>query len=159
MSHHSQASQVKPSTTHLNLETINELADKLQEVAEALLALGHEDPPEPDDETDEETPGPRPPKEPDQIRCYRVPAFIAKIEQKTLKEYKAENLLDFLQKAREEIFITAFLLRNFADYEDVTGYTLNQIGEHFERPLAMLNRLCSIVADYKPHPLEPELTA
>ncbi len=154
MSQQSQAYQATPSTTPLNTETINGLAEKLQEVAKALLSLGQEDLSEPDDEIDEDAP--RPPKEPDQIRCYRVPAFIAKVEQKALKEYKAENLLDFLQKAREEIFITAFLLRNFADYEDVTGYTLNQIGEHFERPLAMLNRLCSIVADYKPHPPESE---
>lgn len=157
MSHHSQASQATPSTTHLNTETINELAEKLQEVAEALLTLGQEDPPEPDGEADENAP--RPPKEPDQIRCYRVPAYIVKDEQSALKEHKAENLLDFLQKAREEIYITAYLLRNFTDYEYVTGYTLNQIGEHFDRPLAMLNRLCSIFADYKPHPLEPESLA
>ncbi len=154
MSHHSKASQATLSTAHLNTETINDLAEKLQEVAEALLALGQEDSSAPDDETDEDAP--RLPKEPDQIRCYLVPAYIVKEEQSALNEHKAENLLDFLQKAREEIYITAYLLRNFTDYEDVTGYTLNQIGEHFDRPLAMLNRLCSIFADYKPHPPESE---
>lgn len=153
MSQQSQASKATPSTIHLNLENVNELAEKLQEVAVALLTLAQEEPPEPDEEPEDETP--RPPKEPDQIRCYRVPAYIVRDEQSALKEHKAENLLDFLQKAREEIYITAYLLRNFTDYEDVTGYTLNQIGEHFDRPLAMLNRLCSIFADYKLQRPEP----
>lgn len=154
MSHHSQASQATPSTTHLNTETINKLAEKLQEVAEALLAFGQEGPPELEGESDDDAPGP--PKEPDQIRCYRVPSHIIQVEQETLKEHKAEDLLDFLHKAHEEIYLTVYLLRNFNYDEDVTGFTLNRIGEHFERPLAMLNRLCSIFGDFKPHPPKSE---
>ena len=124
MSHHFQASQATPSTTHLNTETINELAEKLQEVTEALLALRQEDPPAQDDETDEDDTRPRPPKEPDQIRCYRVPGFITRYEKEALEEHRADDLVELLRKARDEFHLTSFFLRNFSDEVEVNSFIL-----------------------------------
>jgi hypothetical protein len=132
-------------------ETINSITEKLQDLTQTFLDL---------DQANSMGAAPReiPPKqkEADQIRCYRVPGHIVEDEREALNVHQAKNILDFLQKARDEFQITSFLLRNFDDCTTVSGGTLQQIGEHLDRPIDMLTWLCSIFADYHPQSLVEE---
>ena len=148
-----QSQHVQPSAqpnVTLSPETFRILAEKAQEFTQALLALNPEAPPD-----SQSLEIPKKEKEPDQIRCYRVPSYIVRDEKKAMRQYRAKDLLNLLQKAREDFHITSYLLKNFSDCESVDGYTLQQIGEHLEQPIRILTRLCSIFADYKPHKPEP----
>ncbi|UQZ87913.1 hypothetical protein C4J81_01235 [Deltaproteobacteria bacterium Smac51] len=132
--------------TNISPETINDFTEKLQELTEAVLALS-----QPSSTTEEP---PHKKKEPDQIRCYRVPGRVVREEQESLIEYKADNLLDILQKAHNEFFIISYLLRNFNECEDVAGEIMYQIGEHMAHPIDMLSRLCGMFVDYHPQSFE-----
>jgi len=151
----SKQSQSIPAATPpgvtISFEAVDSITEKLQELTQVFLTLGRED-------SLKSSPAATPPKqkEPDQIRCYRVPGHIVKDERQALNEHQAKNLLDFLQKARDEFYITSLLLRNFADCSNVAGDTLQQIGEHLIRPIDMLTWLCSIFADYHPQTLVEE---
>jgi len=145
----SQQSKSIPAVDHpaapLNTETIktiNELVEKLQAITLTLTAPKRETPPEPLK------------KEPDVIRCYRVPGFIVEDERKALKEHRAKNLLDLLEKTHEDFHTIAFILQSFTDYQKVHGFTLQQIGRHLEYPIRKLARLCSILGDYQPQTAE-----
>ena len=130
----------------IKTETLKELAEKLQEFSQTLLTLCRQNQTQDDFAESENSFS----KEADQIRCYRIPAFMLKVEQETLKEHRADNLLDLLLKAYQSFYITSFLLRNFRDDEDVNGFTIQQIGEQLAYPLKILNRLCAIFGDYYP---------
>lgn len=71
-----------------------------------------------------------------------------------MAEHRATNLLDLLHKVHENFYVTYFLLRNFNDGEDVTGFQLQQISGQLEYPIRMLNRVCSLLGDL--HPLSSD---
>lgn len=73
-----------------------------------------------------------------------------RLNERPLEKNRAEDLLDLLQQAHEDFSLTSFLLRHFYDDVELTGYTLQRIGERLDRPVRTLNRLCSIFADYEP---------
>ena len=83
-----------------------------------------------------------------EIRCYSVPAFVAKEEHEFLAKYKVENVFDLLYEIYDEFFATIMLMRNFDESEKVTGFTLQLLGEHLARPLNTLNWTCSHFADF-----------
>ncbi|UQZ87985.1 hypothetical protein C4J81_01630 [Deltaproteobacteria bacterium Smac51] len=146
-----KSQNVKPSSppnTNISPETIIDFTEKLQELTEAVLALS-----QPSSTTEEPS---RKKKEPDQIRCYRVPGRVVREERESLIEYKADNLLDILQKAHNEFFIISYLLRNFNECEDVAGEIMYQIGDHLAHPIAMLSRLCDMFVDFHPQSFESD---
>ena len=142
-----------PPGVTLNPEIISVLAEKLQDFTQALLALGRQDPPTP-------TPpdAPPTPKEPDQIRCYRVPGFIVRCERETLEQHQVPDLVEFLRKARNDFHLTSVFLQNFPEDSELNGFFVQQVGERLAYPINMLNELCSIFADYKPHPEQERVT-
>ena len=108
MSEHSQSVQTPQSNATLNPTQLNALAEKFKELAQAIQAISQTESPKP---ISEEIP--KKPKEPDQIRCYRVPGFIVRYEQETLTEHRAADLLGLLRKARDDFHTTSTLLQNF----------------------------------------------
>jgi|GEM_PF-1674245 hypothetical protein len=144
--------ETQPATT-LSPETIEALKGKMMEFFQALSPPEEEEPDSPETPAFKSSPQEN---EPDQIRCYRVPGFIAREEQATMREHRATDLLDLLHKAHENFFITSFLLRNFDLDEEVTGFRLQQIGLQLEYPIRMLNRACSLLGDFRPVPSAPE---
>ena len=106
MSQTSQSVQL-PHTT-LSPEIIKSLTEKLQEIARTLATLGQENPPEPTPPDD-----PAPDEEPCQIRCYRVPAFMVAEEREILSHYQADDVVELLQKARDDFSLTTLLMRRF----------------------------------------------
>lgn len=152
MSNQSQPIQPSAHTSAtICSETINTLAEKLQEVAQRLLELSREEMPASDPDE-----SPKPSKEPDQIRCYRVPGFMVLEEREILDEYRAEDVVDLIRKARDDFSITSLFMRRFSDDYSIDGFTVQHIGESMARPIAMLNKACSICADYEPQELETE---
>lgn len=142
-----QSQQVPSSVNSITLShtTMNALAEKLQEVAQTILNLSQDSPTIPDPAE-----FPERVKEPDQIRCYRVPGFMVLEEQAILNEYKAEDVVDLIRKARDDFSITSLFMRRFSDDYNIDGFTVQHIGESMARPIAMLNKACSIFADYEP---------
>jgi len=150
MSEHAQSVQPQQSNATLNPAQLNALAEKFKELAQAIKALSQTESPEPiSEEISKKS------KEPDQIRCYRVPGFIVRYEQETLTEHRAADLLGLLRKARDDFHTTSTLLQNFHEDNLIDGFTVQQIGESLDHPLRMLNELCGIFADYKPLASEP----
>ena len=134
-----------PPNVTLNPETIKTLTEKLFEFAQALAALNQEEPPEP---IPPDVPGPA--EEDDQIRCYRVPSFMVAEEREILSAYQAEDVVELLQKARDDFSLTTLFMRRFQDDFAIDGPTVQHIGESLARPLVMLNKACSILVDYEP---------
>ena len=151
MSNQSQQVQSSAHSITLSHTTMNALAEKLQEVAQTILDLSKDYPTVPDPEA-----SPERVKEPDQIRCYRVPGFMVLEEQAILNEYKAEDVVDLIRKARDDFSITSLFMRRFSDDYNIDGFTVQHIGETMARPIAMLNKACSIFADYEPQESEME---
>ena len=133
----------------LNPETIKALTEKLLEFVQALAALNPEEPQEPAPPDIQEPAG-----EADQIRCYRVPSFMVAEEREILSAYQADDVVELLQKARDDFSLTTLFMRRFQDDFAIDGPTVQHIGESLARPLIMLNKACSILVDYEPQARE-----
>lgn len=130
-----------------NPEALNMLAEKLHETTQALLGfiqdISQLSPvTEPNHQSNE--------KEPDQTRCFRVPGFMVLEEREILETYQAEDVVDLIRKARDDFSITSLFMRRFSDDYSIDGFTVQHIGEIMARPIVMLNKACSILADYEP---------
>ena len=77
-------------------------------------------------------------------------------EQAILNEYKAEDVVDLIRKARDDFSITSLFMRRFSDDYNIDGFTVQHIGETMARPIAMLNKACSLFAAYEPQESEME---
>ena len=131
-----------------------ELAQKLQEVAQVLLALSQTKEEQGGSESAETEAVPPPKKRPDQFRTYRIPAYIMDEEEEMLDVYGAEDWREVLYHARATFGVLADLMRNFDECKRVKGFFLNEVAQHMMMPpLDMLNRLCSVVACFE-HPDE-----
>lgn len=131
----------------LNSNTLSKIVEKLHETTQALLDFTQEisqSPPvtESNHQGDE--------KEPDQVRCFRVPGFMVLEEREILETYQAEDVVDLIRKARDDFSITSLFMRRFSDDYNIDGFTVQHIGEIMHRPIVMLNKACSILADYEP---------
>ena len=145
-----------------NLPDFSELAAKLQDTAQALLAFCRATPNAESAVEDsaivknsaaEST---KAKKRPDETRVYRLPGFIVDEERRMLEAYKAEDWQEMLHIMHCQFQAVATLMRHFDEEEDVNGFFLNQIAESLLLPaLDMLNRLCSLVADFRLLP-QPE---
>lgn len=125
-----------------------ELAQKLQEVAEALLCLY----PVNKDKEGQGEPGiaDAPQESPAEYRTYRLPGYMLEEEREMLEMYDAKDWQELLHITRAKLEILSQLMRNFDDGEQVNGFFLNQIAEHMMGPaMDMLNGLCSLVADFR----------
>jgi hypothetical protein len=156
---HSESERTsRPSSLHTQLspEVLISLADKLQATAKALVALTHEfEPPCPDSSLSDNL---NKMPEPDQIRHFLVPGFIVRQEKEILRQFRAESLVDFLKMARDDFSLTTMFMRSFHDDLEIDGPTVQHIGESLARPLAMLNKACSLFNDFElqmPTPRRP----
>ena len=145
----SQIKTTEPSPVNPphDYEALNRLATKMSETAQALSELTQEisqftsstDSTHQDDE-----------KEPDQIRCVRVPGSIVLEERETLEKYQAKDMADLISKAHNVFsMISLFMRLSRGDY-GIGGFPPYRIGEIMVRPAAMLEKACSILAGYEP---------
>lgn len=133
-----------------SLPDFSALAAKLQETARALLAFC---PAGRDGGNAAGTPSPTPGAASGVIRTYLLPDFAVKEEKCLLEECGATDWQEALHMVRGKLEVLSCLMRHFDEEEEVDGFFLNQIVENLmAQPLDVLNRLCSLVADFQ----EPE---
>ena len=145
----SQTKVARPSSVNppFNPEALSRLAEKLHETTQALLDFTKEIP-QSSPSTEPNAQGNE--KEPDQMRCFRVPGFMVLEEREILETYQAEDVVDLIRKARDDFSTTSLFMRRFSDDFSIDGFTVQHIGEIMHRPIVMLNKACSILADYEP---------
>lgn len=131
---------------------LTELAAILQDAAQALLAVATRPQPEPrPEQSAARKPAPGSADAvPHETRCYRVPSFIVQYEKEALAAHKAENLFALFASAYSDLYVTAYLLENFSDAEEVGGPDIQMIGAHLQSTLQVLNKVRTVLADFKP---------
>lgn len=128
------------------------LASALQDTAQALLAVAARPQAAPRPEPSaarKPAPGPAD-AVPHELRCYRVPSFIAQYEKEALAAHKAEDLFALFASAYSDLYVTAYLLENFSDAEEVGGPDIQMIGANLQSTLHVLNKVRTVLADFKP---------
>ena len=126
------------------------LAEKLQEAAKALLAFAQSAAsPESNavDDTDSESATPEEP--PYQIRSYQLPGFILEEEQTMLKAYKVDDWKELFGKVYEQLYTTAMLMQLVPAEEEIDGFSVQLMAGNLMMPLDMLDKLCSLIADFR----------
>jgi hypothetical protein len=121
-----------------NVPDFTELAEKLQATAQALLAISST--------AEEEGREPTPPE----IRSYSISGAAVKEERQLLKLLKAEDWQHMFGKIYDQLYTMALLMHHFEADEKINGFSIQQMGETLMVPLAMFNRLCSLVGDFDP---------
>lgn len=154
--------QVVPSdAASPDLSHFTELAEKLQQAAQALLAFAAKEQPEPAERAAANAISPRsvgPAEEvPYALRCYRVPSYMLKYEEEALAAHKAKDLSGLLDKVHDDLYVTAYLMEHFDDGEDIDGFTVQLIGDKLQTSVHVLSKVCSVLADFRP--AEAPLTA
>lgn len=142
------------SPSLLPLTDLTNLADKLQETAQALMAFSQAGQSLPDNEG-EQGGVEEPSKKPSAFRTYRLPWFIVDEEKEMLEVTGARDWQEMFHQTRCQLRTLATLMQHFDVSEEVDGFFLNQISETIMEPaLDMLDRLCSLVADFREQPEE-----
>ena len=142
------------SSSPLHFPELANLAEKLQETAQALMAFSKIGQPLPDNEN-EQGGEDEPIKKPSEFRTYRLPWFIVDEEKEMLEVTGAQDWQEMFHQIRCQLRTLATLMQHFDEYEEVDGFFLNQIAENIMEPtLDMLDRLCSLIADFREQPEE-----
>lgn len=86
------------------------------------------------------------------IRCFEIPAFTCKDERQLLEQLQADTWQEMFYKVYAQLYTFARLLEQFGVDEQVDGVFMQHLGMTLRGPLALMSRLCSVVADFKPVP-------
>lgn len=132
------------SSSH-SFTDFTELAERLQNTAQALLAIGSPIATEPEDE-----PPPAEGKAPPEIRSFRIPGFMVAEEKEMLELLKAESWQHMFDKTYEQLYTMALLMQHFEADEEIDGFSIQLMGNTLMAPLDMLSRLCCLIADFRP---------
>lgn len=127
------------------------LAEKLQETAQALLAVCQNQGDHDDFDESEVCPEPAAGdlKPPFEIRSYEIPHYILRDEQDLLKKTNAHDLHDALNKVYAHINSIVSLMQQYAADEEMSGVIVNDLAEVLSVPLDWLEQLCSTVVGFR----------
>ncbi len=128
-----------------NLPDCAELAETLQATAQDLLAFASLPA-----ATKKEAEPPVEEKAPSEIRSFHIPGFIVDEERKLLELLNAENWQEMFHKTYEQLYTQALLMQHFEADEAINGFSIQLMGNTLMAPLDILNRLCSLIADFHP---------
>ena len=123
------------------------VAKMLQEAAQTLLRLV------PQDEAESHQSEPEEDAEQDEFRTYRVPFHVLDDEQMLLKTYNAKRIADALADIYSEFYLMLELLKGHSENTDSEGFLYFLFAEQLAKPLNMLSKTCSVLADFH---LQPE---
>lgn len=124
------------------------LAHSLQDIARVLLTRGQDGSEQCN--TLRSEPAATQTRSRPEIRMYSVADYILKEEQALLAAYQAEDWQELFQVARGRFETICTLMRHFHEDQEISGFLLQQIAENLMLPnLELLNRLCSLVADFR----------
>lgn len=85
----------------------------------------------------------------EEIRCYRLPRRVVKCEYELLCQHKQNNFSSLVSQVYYELFSTILLMRHFDEDTDISGFDLHLISGNLSRPLAVLDSICSQLAEFK----------
>jgi len=122
------------------------VARTLQEAAQALIDLI------PPEDTSPPPDGSERDARQDEYRTYRVPFYILDDEQILLKTYNAKRIADALADIYSEFYLMLELLKGHSENTDSEGFLYFLFVEHLSRPLNMLSKTCSVLADFQQQP-------
>ena len=132
------------------------LAEKLQETAQALLNFGKtpetdplEDSSDPEKFTCPIEEGYRRGEFHEEYRCFRLPRSIVRREYELLQQHKLEKFSHLVNRVYEEFSATILLMRRLDSGTDLSSYDIYLISQNLSRPLELLDTICSQLADYK----------
>ena len=98
-----------------------------------------------------------PSETPTEFRTYEIPGSSVDEEADLLKEYKEDCWQNVLHSVRAQFEALFLLLRHFDSDEEVDGDFLHSIADDIMvYPLNILNKLCSVVADFTVCEAKPE---
>ena len=112
-----------------SLPDFMELAERLQDTAQALLALNSPTAKKSDDE-----PPPAEGKAPPEIRSFQIPGFMVAEEKRMLDLLKAGNWQEMFDKTYEQLYTMALLMQHFEAHEDVDGFSIQLMGNTLMAP-------------------------
>lgn len=84
-----------------------------------------------------------------EIRCFEIPAFTCNDERQLLEQLQADTWQEMFYKVYAQLYTFARLLEQFGVDEQVDGVFMQHLGMTLRGPLALMSRLCSVVADFK----------
>lgn len=127
------------------------LAEKLQEAAQALLAVCQNQGDH--DDSDESEACPESPaddlKPPFEIRSYEIPDYILRDEQDLLAKTNAHDLHDALNKVYGHINSVVHLMQQYSAEEEMDGLIVNDLAEVLLVPLDWLELICSTITGFR----------
>lgn len=136
---------------HPQLPDFVALAEKLQETAQALLAVCQNQ--QEHDDTNESEVCPESPaddlKPPVEIRSYEIPGYALRDEQDLLKKTNSHDLHHVLNKIYGHINSIAHLMQQYAADEEMSGVIVNDLAEVLSVPLDWLELFCSIITGFR----------
>ncbi len=88
-------------------------------------------------------------KRPPEYRTYRIPGHMVAEERKLLAMYQADSWQEMFNKAYDQLYTMALLMRHFKTEEELDGYSVQLLGETLMVPLRLFDRLCALVADFR----------
>ncbi len=146
--------QIPPSPT---LPDLTALAEKLQETAQALLAVcqtpgtcsGQDEAKAPPKSAAKDKNS----KPPYEIRSYKIPDYILRDEQDLLEENDAKDLPELLNRVYDHISCIVTLMKHFDQEEEISGFHLSKLAETLLLPLAWLEELCTLFVGFRPVPV------
>ncbi len=150
---HLQPPSSPPIPNLPNLTELAALAEKLQEIVKDLLVFCQQSQQaespgvEPDSEDADKNAEQK--KAPCETRCYQIPGNILDEERGMLEFYKAENWQELFNKAHDQIYATVLLMERIPAEEEIDGFSITLVAENLMRPLRMLSKLCSLIADFR----------
>lgn len=131
------------------LPDFQDLAQKLQETAEALLTFSKS----PASDSNESELVPQSDfgdlKPPFEIRSYEIPDYILRDEQDLLTKTNAHDLHDALNKVYGHINSVVHLMQQYASEEEMDGIIVNDLAEVLLVPLDWLELICSTITDFR----------
>jgi len=85
----------------------------------------------------------------DEIRSYRVPAFIVRKEYELLSYYEQETFFDLPDIVCADLCAILFLMKEFDIATDVSGDTMRLIAGNISRSVELLRHICTHQADFR----------
>lgn len=134
-----------------NTPDLSALAEKLLEIAQALLAASQSSGDHDDSDESEVCPESAAGdlKPPFEIRSYEIPDYILRDEQELLIKTNSHDLHDALNKVYGHLNSIAHLMQQYASDEEMSGVIVNDLAEVLSVPLDWLEMFCSTITGFR----------
>ena len=128
------------------LPGLRNLAEKLQEAAQALIEFSQANPAtnhNSENRSGSPEPATKNAVQSFEVRSYEIAHYILRDEQELLKITNSDELFDVLNKVYDHFYCIATLMKHYGQEQEACGVDLNNIAGVLALPLEWLERLSS----------------